>query len=353
MPTENSFSIINSDTIAAIIYTLLTIAFITVPFIIYYVKKNDNNNLINKYISVFPNPDEAMAAYNRDKENYTIVEPYKKQSIIAIIYYFVVFYFVVYIVLFVSQALYLMANGFSADIIDPSSSAYNPDVYEHMANFLDPILQIVTYGIALVGIVIIMWKPLKKDLNKINGKTFSFGAMGYGLCMAGLLIGSILFGILGITAKKGTSSNEEAINSMFNQSPTAMLILFFVTVIMAPIVEELIFRKAIFNTIKEPKLALIVSTLIFAAMHVVSSTLSTLILWIQGESTYLNVILEFIYIIQYALMGLGFGIAYIKTEKNVCTSIFAHMLNNGVSYLLMILAALFPSVLGSIIQFLL
>lgn len=353
MPTPNSISTITSDSIASIIYTIITLAFLTVPFIIYFVKKNNNYLLIDKYIKVFPDYDQAIAAYNRDKANFTVIEPYRTRSIIAIIYYFVVFYILIYVISAISVALYLNANGFSQNIIDPNSPEYNPNVYEHMANYLNLIMQIVIYSIALVGVVLIMWKPFKKDLNKINGKTFSFGAMGYGLCMAGLLIGTILFGILGITARKGTSSNEEAINAMFNQSPTAMIILFFVTVIMAPIVEELIFRKAIFTIIKDPKLALIVSSLIFAAMHVVSSTISTFILWIQGESTYLNVILEFIYIIQYALMGLGFGIAYIKTEKNICAPIFAHMLNNGVSYLFMILASLFPGVFSTIIQFLL
>lgn len=345
---EYSISIINNDTVAGIIYTLLTISFLVIPFIIYYIKKNSNKNLINKYMDVFPNPDEALAAYNRDKENYNVVEPYKQRSIIAIIYYFVVFNILIYIVTEIAKAIYLYANGFSSDIINPESELYNEHVYEHMANYLNLILQIVIYAIALIGIVIIMFKPFIKDLKKISGKTFAFGAMGYGLCMAGLLIGTIIFSIIGITARKGTSSNEEAINSMFNQSPFAMFILFFVIVIMAPIVEELIFRKAIFNVIKDPRLALIISSLIFGGMHVISATLSTGILWLKGESTYLNVILEFVYIIQYTLMGLGFGIVYIKTEKNVCTPIVSHMINNGVSYVLMVLTLLFPDVFATI-----
>lgn len=346
-----SISLINSDNIAAIIYTLLTIAFLTVPFIIYIVKKNDATKLISKYMEVFPNPDDALAAYQRDKQNYTVVEPYRTRSLIAVIYYFVIFYLLSEVIAAVAIVLYLKANGFSKDIIDPNSSLYNPDVYEHMAGFLNLILQIIIYSLATVGVVILLWKPFKEDLKKISGKTFALGAMGYGLTMAGSLISVILFAILGVTERKGTSSNEEAINSMFSQSPMAILILFLVIVIMAPIVEELIFRKSIFTLIKDSKLALIISSIVFGALHVVSATIATAGLWFSGEATYLDVILEFVFIIQYSMMGLGFGIAYIKSGKNVCTTIFSHMLNNGVSFLATLLMVLFPEYFASILSF--
>ena len=45
-----------------------------------------------------------------------------------------------------------------------------------------------------------------------------------------------------------------------------------------------------------------------------------------------DLIIELIYIIPYSLMGLGLGICYIKSNRNICTSIFAHMLNNGISF---------------------
>ena len=345
MPLENDIILFNSDTIAAIFYTLLAIAFLTVPFIIYFVKKNDSSKLINKYLQIFPNPEEAMEAYYRDKQNYSIVEPYRKNSLIAIVYYFVVMYILSNIVASIGVSIYLTANGFSKDIIDPNSAAFNPNVYDHMTTFLSPILEIVLYAILLVGVVIMLWKPLVKDLKAIKGKTFAIGAMGYGLAFAGLFIGTILFSILGITARKGDATNQEQIEAMFNSSTTAIIILFFVTVIFAPIVEELIFRKGIFTLIKDPKLAIIVSSLVFGGLHVVSSTIVAVENWIIGEATYLTVILEFVYIIQYSLMGLGFGIAYVKSNKNVCATIFAHMLNNGVSFVTMILSMILPKIL--------
>lgn len=347
MPNEN-FTLIQSDAIAAIIYTLLTIAFFVVPFIIYFSKKTNSMKLIEKYMQVFPNPDEAMAAYERDKQNLTIVEPFRKNSLISIIYYFVIFYILAEVISAVAIVIYLKANGFSKDIINPESPLYNPDVYEHMANFLNLVLQIVIYSIATIGVLIIMWKPFKNDFKKINGKTFALGAMGYGLSMAGGAASVILFAILGITARKGEATNQEAIDSMFSSSPMALIILFFVIVIMAPIVEELVFRKSFFTIIKDPKLALIISSMVFGGLHVISGTLAVALSWIEGSATYLDVILELVFIIQYSLMGLGFGIAYIKSNKNVCTTIFSHMLNNGVSFVVTLLSVLFPDVFESL-----
>lgn len=346
------FTLVQNDTIAGILYTIFTLAFIIVPFIVYIVKKNDNTKLIEKYMKVFPNPDEAMEAYYRDKENFTVVEPYRKNSLIAIIYYFFVMYILAEIIAAIAIVIYLQMNGFSRDIINPNSDSFNPDVYEHMANILNLVLEMVLYTMLTVGVVIIMWKPFKKDLSNISKKTFAFGAMGYGLTMAGNFASTILFGILGITARKGEASNQEAITSMFNSSPLAIVILFLTIVIMAPIVEELIFRKGIFTLIKDPKLAIIISSLIFGGLHVISPTISTIGLWLSGEANYLDVILEFVYIIQYSLMGLGFSIAYVKSNKNVSTTIFSHMLNNGISFAMLLLLTLLPSEIETIINFL-
>ena len=59
--------LIGPDGIIALLYTIITLSFIIVPFIIYFVKKSNNTKLIDKYMQVFPNPEEAMEAYYRDK----------------------------------------------------------------------------------------------------------------------------------------------------------------------------------------------------------------------------------------------------------------------------------------------
>lgn len=353
---EINISLISSESVAAILYTIITLTFLIVPFIIYSVRKNDSSKLIEKYMQVFPNPNQAMEAYYRDKENYNIVEPYRVNSIIAIAFYFLVMFILSEFISAIAIIIYLKANGFSKDIIDPSKDAFNENVYNHMSTFLSPLLQIIIYAIITIGAVIILWKPLKKDLNTMTKATFGYGAMGFGITMAAQLVGGILFEVLGVTGFKGEASNQEAIEAIFNSSISAIVMLFFVTVIMAPIVEELIFRKCIFTIVKDSKLAAIISALIFGGLHVVSSTIMVGFSWLSGEATYFDVVLEFIYIIQYSLMGVGFCIAYIKSNKNVVSTIFAHMLNNAASFMSMLLVMLLPEeylqIVGSIFTFL-
>ena len=350
MELEN-LSLINNDNIAAILYTIISLAFITLPFIIYIVKKRDSSKLIEKYMSVFPNPDDAMDAYYRDKENLSIVEPYRKNALISIIFYFFVMFILSEIITSIAISIYLKVNGFSKEIVDVSSELFNENVYDHMVSILNLVLQILIYTILTIGTVIIMWKPLKKDLSNITGKIFGYGAMGYGLAMAGSLVSTILFAVLGITGYKSSATNQDAIDAMFNTSVLGIILLFISIVIMAPIVEELIFRKSIFKVIKDPKLALIVSTIVFGGLHVVSGTIMEIVLFFDGSGSYLNVILEFVYIIQYSMMGLGFGIAYLKSNKNITSTIFGHMLNNGISFLVMLLAKFFPEILEAFIAF--
>ena len=338
---EQSISLMFNDTVAAIIYTLLTLAFLIVPFVYIKMKKTEDDILIDKYMKVFPSKEEALEAYNRDKANYPTIEPYRKESLFAVIYYFASFYILSIFITFILEFIYLKANGFSFDVINIDSENFNEDIYNHMINFLEPIMQTLIYTVTTVGVVILMRKAFKKDLSNLSGKIFAFGAMGFGLSAAFSAGSQIVFTILGITERKPEASNQEAIMQMFN-SPLAMFLMFFVIVIMAPIVEELIFRKSIFKLIKNQNLALIVSSLIFGSLHVISGTIIAATLLLQGDGTYLDVILELVFIIQYSLAGLGFGIAYIKSGKNVCSTIFSHMLNNGLSYIMMVLMILFP-----------
>jgi membrane protease YdiL (CAAX protease family) len=211
--------------------------------------------------------------------------------------------------------------------------------------YLNIILQIVIYGIAIIGVVILMWKPFEEDLKRINKKTFAFGAMGFGLLYAANIVGTIFLTLIGVMNFKSNASNQDAINSMFNTSIPNLIILFIVIVIMAPILEELVFRKAIFKQFKNKYLALIVSSLAFGMLHVISSALLVFINITNGEATFFDFVLELIYVIPYSLMGFALGIAYIKSNKNIASSMFAHFLNNLISYIGSLIISLNPELL--------
>lgn len=108
----------------------------------------------------------------------------------------------------------------------------------------------------------------------------------------------------------GGSANEEAVQNIIKQVPIYMI---FSTIIYAPFVEELIFRKSIRDIIDNDYLYIIISGLTFGFVHTLA-----------GSTLH-----ELIYIIPYGALGSCFAIMHVKT-KNIYTSMTFHMIHNAI-----------------------
>ena len=108
----------------------------------------------------------------------------------------------------------------------------------------------------------------------------------------------------------GGSANEEAVQNIIKQVPIYMV---FSTIIYAPFVEELIFRKSIRDIIDNDYLYIIISGLTFGFVHTLA-----------GSTLH-----ELIYIIPYGALGSCFAIMHVKT-KNIYTSMTFHMIHNAI-----------------------
>jgi uncharacterized protein len=89
-------------------------------------------------------------------------------------------------------------------------------------------------------------------------------------------------------------------------------------IIMGPIVEELIFRKAFFGLFQSDKVALVVSSVAFGAVHLV------------GETSFLQAAVNGI---SYFVMGFVFGYIYLKNNRNLWAPTFVHILSNTIAIL--------------------
>jgi uncharacterized protein len=89
-------------------------------------------------------------------------------------------------------------------------------------------------------------------------------------------------------------------------------------IFMGPIVEELIFRKALFGFFQSDKVALVVSSLAFGAVHLV------------GETSFLQAAVNGI---SYFVMGFVFGYIYLKNNRNLWAPTFVHILSNTIAIL--------------------
>ena len=60
------------------------------------------------------------------------------------------------------------------------------------------------------------------------------------------------------------------------------------------------------------------------------------------EADVFELYLELMYIIPYSLMGLGMGIAYMKSNNNIIAPILTHTANNLISFIISLLMVMFP-----------
>lgn len=169
----------------------------------------------------------------------------------------------------------------------------------------------------IILLVILYHKELKiefKDFKK-NFKTDFDIALKYWICGLGIMYITNI--IISIITKMPSSSNETAVQSLITSAPYLMLI---TAGILAPIAEELTFRKGIAMLIKNKWIYCIVSGFIFGLLHVI------------GYSG-----LEYLYLIPYGSLGFFFAIIYSKTN-NIYPSICMHALHNTILVLLSIIA---------------
>jgi membrane protease YdiL (CAAX protease family) len=210
-----------------------------------------------------------------------------------------------------------------------------PDYYLVEANLIKgPVTELTRFAfsflnfsiyITLLPLLLIM---LKSDLTsdwtefkKIKPMWFQVIAIGYLYIVLGNLAASylqtFLSDLLNIVPKQ--SVNQLSIENALSSSGAIFMIL--AAVLLGPIIEELIFRKAIFGLFKSDKVALAVSTFVFGAVHLL------------GEN---SIITGLINGIAYFVMGFIFGYIYLKNDKNIYVPIAVHILSNLISILLIL-----------------
>ena len=211
--------------------------------------------------------------------------------------------------------LYIFAMTFSYDIIIGLGINYN-SLSSSMKS-----LCLIIYEIILLGIIMFIYRktfiPNLKDFIK-NFKTYIDKYIKYWFLMLGLMIISNLI-ITEFTSSE-IANNQETIISSLKLYP---IYTFIVTVLIAPFIEEFVFRlsfRKIFNHTNI--LFIIFSGFIFGLMHVLVSNL--------------NSIYDLLFIIPYSIPGFIFAYLYCKVE-NICLPISIHFLHNSVMMILQVL----------------
>ena len=157
-------------------------------------------------------------------------------------------------------------------------------------------------------------KIYKKDFKKIFGTSLKYYILGF--------MGMIFFNILISIFLGGISSNEEQVREMLFNSPFITMISIS---IIAPITEELIFRKSLQPVIKNKWLYIVVSGVLFGLAHLLTNMVS-------GNF----VVTDLFYILPYGSLGASFALMDNET-KTVFSSMVIHAIHNTATALLLIL----------------
>lgn len=172
-------------------------------------------------------------------------------------------------------------------------------------NVLINLLILLIVSLFFIPTLIDNLADFKKSYIKVGFKNWCLGF----ICM--LISNSYI-----IYFTKNMASNEISNREFLLQNPISAI---FLIVLIAPLLEEIIFRLNIKQAIKNKYVFCIISGLIFGGLH-------------------LNNFSEIFRIIPYGSLGFFFAKAYYETD-NIYTSIMMHAFHNGLSVAFILLGA--------------
>jgi membrane protease YdiL (CAAX protease family) len=178
---------------------------------------------------------------------------------------------------------------------------------------------LIIYQILMTLVIVYIYKKIIitdfKTFIKNNIKYFK-EYIKYWFLMLILMISSNL--IVTLFTTTDIANNQ---NTIIETLKVAPIYTFILTVFIAPILEELVFRLSFRKIFSNNVLFILFSGLVFGSMHVI------------GTCEHL---IDSLFIIPYSIPGFIFAYVYTKS-KNICVPISLHFIHNGVMMSLQIL----------------
>ena len=222
----------------------------------------------------------------------------KYLNIIKLIISFLLFFFL-------STIIRLILKRFGID-----TSMFDYQDY----GYFETLLELIFAVIILLFYRKIFTKDLLNFKNSFKGfmnEVFRLFAIFLAIKIASALLTNFIGMMIGIDI--GESENQSTIIKITKEAPIMMLIS---TSILAPIVEEGIFRLGLRKVVNNNYLFIILSGLIFGLMHIFPTDL----LMVEA----------LVYSITYVTMGIYLAYIYVETD-NIWINILVHGINNLIS----------------------
>lgn len=177
-------------------------------------------------------------------------------------------------------------------------------------SLFNSIINLFFYGSVLVVFLLVFKhyfnNQIKDCLNR-KEKVLKIVVIGFFLMFAASIVANTILMLLGVT---DTSQNQASLDEFSNGTLFEKISLFVFAVLLAPIVEELVFRKAVYGIFERYNyiIAIIISALFFGFMHVSGG--------------------DYIQIIYYASLGGILGLLYHYSNNNIIVPMVVHLCFN-------------------------
>jgi len=181
--------------------------------------------------------------------------------------------------------------------------------YESLSYNTELLLSIVSSLIVVLIVVIVYHKYLKEkiiDYKKNYSKYLDLGLKYYLVGLFGMFAFNLLIALLSPVKE---ANNEVLVQEMLKESP---LLSFISASIIAPFLEEMLFRKSFGDIFKNKKLMVVASGLFFGLLHVIFSM----------ETPW-----DLLYVLPYGMLGGSFAYIMYK-QDNVYIPMTFHLLHN-------------------------
>ena len=188
--------------------------------------------------------------------------------------------------------------------------------------YLNLVCSLISFAFAVVLLKDFLIENIKKFKEELSTNILYSATIGIGMIYVVSIISNTIINLI-----LGGSSNDSANQLLFESYLNKDLIFMFIqSVILAPVLEELLFRGLIFRSLRSinRNLAFFASAFLFGFLHIYSALFA-------GDLS------QLIYLLSYGGMGFAFSYAYEK-RKTICVPMLIHMINNLVAVLVLVLA---------------
>lgn len=174
-------------------------------------------------------------------------------------------------------------------------------------------VELACFSNTLVALIMIFIyrKDIKNDIKELKNNFWIIVEKSFKIWSVGIILMAISNLTINYFLPDAVANNEASIRNMITYNPYLMLIN---TSLLAPIIEELTFRKSFKDVFINRFAFVVISGFVFGALHVLPSV----------ENVY-----DYLYLFPYCSLGIAFSYMYYKTN-NICAPIIMHIFHNFV-----------------------